>query len=202
MKFLHLTETDHYFQKCMALYDTEFDYDIQEPIEVFHQSFKLKQQDEERYHFIAAYYDDTLYGFIAFHLEITYRIGYIVYLVVNPEFRGNQVARQLMEEAEDIMVKLCENNGTTLEHIMLECEKDAQSNSPLDTFYKKFGFSKTTYNYHQPGLHNDAPVPMNLYLKSNDKLTAKTAIEHIYRVKYIQCNQINPETIDALIDVM
>ncbi|WP_414042063.1 GNAT family N-acetyltransferase [Macrococcus animalis] len=202
MKFLHLTETDHYFQKCMTLYDTEFDYDIREPIEVFEQSFKLKQQDEERYHFIAIFEDDTLYGFIAFHLEIMYRIGYVVYLVVNPKVRGKQIARQLMNEAEDIMVKLCENNGTSLEHIMLECEKDNDGNSPLHTFYEKFGYSKLDYNYHQPGLHNDEAVPMNLYLKTNDYDSSKKAIEHIYRVKYIQCNQIKPEIIETLIDAM
>lgn len=202
MKFLHLTEADHYFNKCMTLYDTEFDYDIREPIEVFHQSFNIKKQDEERYHFIAAYEDDTLCGFIAFHLEVMYRIGYIVYLVVNPEVRGQQIARQLMNEAEDVMVKLCENNGTTLEHIMLECEKDEDGNSPLDAFYKKFDYKVTDYNYYQPGLHNDAPVPMNLYLKSSNPDNSKAAIEHIYRIKYIQCNQINPETIEALIETM
>ncbi|MFC6293071.1 hypothetical protein BHU61_11400 [Macrococcus epidermidis] len=202
MKFLHLTEPDHYFQQCMDLYNAEFDYEIREPIEVFTQSFNVKRKDEERYHFIAAYEDDTLYGFIAFHLEVTYRIGYIVYLVVNPEVRGKQIARQLMDEAEDIMVKLCENNGTVLEHIMLECEKDGDGNSPLDSFYKKFGFSKTDFNYHQPGLHEDDPVPMNLYLKTSNKTEARTAIEHIYRVKYIQCNNIDPKTIDHLLAEM
>lgn len=202
MKFLHLTEPDHYFQQCMDLYHSEFNYEIREPDEVFTQSFNLKRKDEERYHFIAAYEDDTLYGFIAFHLEVTYRIGYIVYLVVNPEVRGKQIARQLMNEAEDIMVKLCENNGTVLEHIMLECEKDADGNSPLDSFYTKFGFSKTNFNYYQPGLHDDAPVPMNLYLKTSSKTEALTAIQHIYRVKYIQCNDIESETIDHLLAVM
>ncbi|MCU7557905.1 GNAT family N-acetyltransferase [Macrococcus capreoli] len=202
MKFLHLTEADHYFHKCMDLYQSEFDYEIREPVEVFEQSFNIKRQDEERYHFIAAYEDDTLYGFIAFHLEITYRIGYIVYLVVNPEVRGKQVARKLMAEAEEVMVKHCENNGTTLEHIMLECEKNDAGKSPLDKFYKKFDFVKTNLNYHQPGLHNDAAVPMNLYLKTSHHPTAKAAIEHIYRVKYIQCNQIKPEIIEALISEM
>ncbi|MCE4956712.1 GNAT family N-acetyltransferase [Macrococcoides caseolyticum] len=202
MKFLHLTETDHNFHECMNLYNNEFDYEIREPVEVFDQSFNIKKKDEQRYHFIAAYEDDTLQGFIAFHLEITYRIGYIVYLVVSPKARGKQIARMLMTEAEEVMVKLCENNGTSLAHIILECEKNSEGISPLDAFYKKFGFSKTDYHYHQPGLHNDDPVPMNLYLKTSDKQRVKPAIEHIYRVKYIQCNQINPEQIEQLIAMM
>ncbi|WP_414047384.1 GNAT family N-acetyltransferase [Macrococcus equi] len=202
MKFLHLTETDHYFHQCMDLYRTEFDYEIREPVEVFDHSFDIKKRDEERYHFMAAYLDDELCGFIAFHLEVTYRIGYIVYLVVKPQVRGKQVARQLMDTAEDVMVKICENNGTSLEHIMLECEKDEDGNSPLDTFYKKFGFAKSDINYYQPGLHDDAPVPMNLYLKTSDQQTSKEAIQHIYRVKYTQCNKIDEAIIEQLIHQM
>lgn len=200
MKFIHLSETDHYFNQCMALYSDTFNYEVREPIEVFDASFNLKRKDEQRYHFIVALEGEDLVGFIAFHLEVTYRIGYIVYLVVNPKYRGKQVARQLMSEAEEVMVKYCEHNGTTLEHIMLECEKDENGFSPLDTFYKKFGYERSQFNYHQPGLHNDAPVPMNLYIKSENPSNIKAAIEHIYRIKYVYCNHIDTQIVDALIE--
>ncbi|WP_157820112.1 GNAT family N-acetyltransferase [Macrococcoides caseolyticum] len=203
MEIISLNSANHYFNECMALYTKEFPESICEPIDVFYNSFDLKHQDFERYHFIAAYENDTLLGFASFHLEVMYNIGYIVYLVVSEEARGKNVARALMNEAEIIMKSLCEQNGTTLNTIMLECEQDAAGNSPLESFYEKFGFYLYDINYHQPGLHNDAPVPMNLFVKNiiNDS-SPQLAIEHMYRTKYILCNKIDSVVIEDLIQQM
>ncbi|WP_188019536.1 GNAT family N-acetyltransferase [Macrococcoides canis] len=203
MKIISLNSADHYFNQCMALYTKEFPKSICEPIDVFYNSFDLKHQDFERYHFIAAYENNTLLGFTSFHLEVMYNIGYIVYLVVSEEARGKNIARALMNEAEFIMTTLCEKNGTTLNTIILECEQDESGNSPLESFYEKFGFYLYDIHYYQPGLHNDAPVPMNLFVKTIiNNSSPQRSIEHIYRTKYIHCNKIDPAIVEDLIQEM
>lgn len=203
MKLISLNSTDHYFNQSMELYTKEFPAEICEPVEVFYKSFDLKSKNYERYHFVVAYEDNTVLGFIAFHLEVTYSIGYIVYLVVNEKARGKNIARTLMNEAEQTMKTLCEENGTTLKTIMLECEKDAHGKSPLAGFYDKFGFEQYEINYYQPGLRSDAPVPMNLFVKSLESHNNQQfAIEYIYRTKYGTCNEIDEHIINDLLSNM
>lgn len=188
---IQLTEPNNYFDEAMKLYQQEFDEDIREDVNVFKESFRLPN---ERYYFLCYLINDHVAGFITFHYEPAYRIGYIVYLVVDPRYRGYSIAAQLMHEAERVMDQT--------HYIMLECEKDASGHSPLDAFYKKFGFKAADFNYVQPGLHGGPPVPMNLYVKGahDDKLIA--SVSHIYKVKYGQTNHIDLSLLEQYISAM
>lgn len=189
---ISLTEPNHYFEQAMELYKSEFPSAIREDKQVFLESFKVKQQDSTRYYFLCTIQDEQVTGFITFHYEKQYSIGYIVYLVVNPAFRGQHIAVQLMNEANQIMNKA--------KYIMLECEKDSDGNSPLDQFYSKFGFEKADYTYVQPGLQGGHPVPMNLYVKGTMDESLRPAVAHIYRVKYSETNHINPKLLEEYIN--
>lgn len=197
MEIKYITEPDHYFEQAMAIYTQAFPMDIQEDIEVFNESFNLKHQDESRYHFICAVDKEEVTGFISFHLETEAKIGFIVYLVVNPLYRGQQIASDLMHAAEEIMLEHCPN----LQMIMLECEKEADGSSPLHQFYQKYGFELTTLPYLQPGLHQPLPLPMNLYVKTIGKFDEEN-IYYIYKVKYTKTNLISPDLIDSYIEHM
>lgn len=188
---ISLTEPNHYFKQAMELYHEEFPLHIREDTQVFIESFQLKQQQRDRYHFLCMIEEERVAGFITFHYEPADAIGYIVYLVVHPDFRGQHIAVQLMHAAFHLMKQA--------KYIMLECEKEPNGDSPLHQFYNKLGFEKTNYNYVQPGLQGGEAVPMNLYVKGPQDESLKYAVAHIYRVKYRETNHIDSSLIDQYI---
>lgn len=199
MNFVSVTSQDDYFEQAMHIYHEAFDEDIREDIGVFEAGFQIKEQDARRFHFICAVNEKRVLGFINFLVDPYTKTGYIVYLVVDEKARGQQLAKQLMNVAFQTM----EQSAHSIDTIFLECEKDNNGVSPLDAFYKKFGFELSSVNYHQPGLRNDIPVPMNLYIKHvaqnphylDDIITLFTS-------KYHQYNGIELELLKPLVHKM
>ncbi|UTH13782.1 GNAT family N-acetyltransferase [Macrococcus equipercicus] len=183
MTVINITE-DFYFEEAMTLYGQTFPAEIRESEEVFRRSLQLLN---DRYQFIGLTIDDQLAGFITFHVEKDYHIGFIVYLVVHPAYRGQHVASRLLAYAEERMTAI----DCSLETIMLECEKDQYGVSPLESFYKKFNYVKYPIFYMQPSLQNNDPVPMNLFIKKIKKSRQLfLAITQMYIAKYHDANGI------------
>ncbi|TDM10439.1 GNAT family N-acetyltransferase [Macrococcus lamae] len=193
--FVNITKST-FFDEAMALYGETFPINIREPEQVFLNSMSLS---DERYHFVGMVIADKLVGFITFHLEKQYHIGFIIYLVVHPDYRGRNIAAKLMNYAEERMSSI----DTDLESIMLECEQDENRNSPLEPFYKKFDYHKYPIYYMQPGLRDDQPVPMNLFVKTiKDSRQRFLAITQIYTAKYHEANGISLTKLQDYISTM
>lgn len=195
LTFKSIDSTDDLFEEAMKLYNTSFDEEIREDVEVFERSFELNKENCSKYHFLVALKNDKFSGFVSFHLEKEAHIGYIVYLVVDPEYRGQHIAGQLMQEAERIM----KTYDPSLSFVMLECEKEASGKSPLESFYRKFDFHPLDIDYLQPALHGGDPVPMNLFLKSFNQTSDDTqlnAIKAMYLEKFSKTNLVSTELLN------
>lgn len=197
--FKFVDSTDDLFKEAMKLYNKSFDEEIREDIDVFERSFKLNKTDDSKYHFLVALKDGKFSGFISFHLEKEAHVGYIVYLVVDPKYRGQRISEQLMNEAERIM----KMHDPSLSFIMLECEKDVDGKSPLESFYRKFDFYPLDIDYLQPALHGGNPVPMNLFLKTfnhDSRETKLDAIKTMYLEKFNKTNRVREELLNEYMD--
>lgn len=195
MKFIDITP-HYFFDEAMTLYGQTFPYEIRESEDVFLNSLRM---GSERYHFVGIKIDDRLAAFITFHIEKDHHVGFIVYLVVHPDFRGQKLAAKLIAYAEARMLTV----DGRLETVVLECEKDAFGSSPLESFYNKFDYHCYPIFYMQPGLHGDAPVPMNLFIKQlHDSSTIFLAITQIYIAKYNEANGISLTTLQDYISRM
>ncbi|ARJ50954.1 hypothetical protein [Staphylococcus lutrae] len=204
MHFAHIQSIqDPWYLPALAFYMDKLDPLVTEDESVFEQSLKTEKTQYD-FVFIVGIENDEIVTFATAHYEATTNVGFIVYLLAQPDEQCESRLKSMLEQIEKEINKISnQRHGRDVNFFMFESTLESPD---VDTetahkiaFRRRFlvqnGYERQNdITYLQPSLdRNGKPVPLDLYIKANIPLTKDiygTSIKSAYILKYVFANRI------------
>ena len=206
---------DHYLKQAFALYNAAFPVELREDHQVLLDSLK-NNGDPEGFCFLTGLLDGNVVALATAHYLADINIGFIVYIVTDPDIRGKGTGKETLKKVEEILNERAIRNGTGgLDAMLLETEKEEDAVSLQDKeecqkrarFFNRNGYVKQENQlYLQPPLHGENQgVPLHLYVKylgeeGWGREEIHQAIYSIYKGKYLAVNRININSLNRCLE--
>jgi len=194
------SEADPLFWPALEFYVESFPRDEREALsrvsKVARGAPELCECPEHRVHMAVADVDGRLGGIRYFSYDARAKLGFFIYLAVEPEFRKHGIGTQLVEYGKEVCQRDAEEMGSTLEAIFFECERPELAETPEDRkirddrirYFLNRGAVIVSKDYYQPALGPDrASVPLWLLaypLSSDLNWSELVAAFHRYCLGY------------------
>jgi GNAT superfamily N-acetyltransferase len=208
-----------YLDEAMKLYEHSFPIEVREPHNVFLKSLEYaRTRKPNTFRFLIGIKDEQLVSFATGHYFANINAGFIVYLVTNPDLRGQGIGQQTLLKLEQLLNQdAIVAKKSSIDSIFLETEMQELAHSEIEKedcfkrekFYNKNGYYKISeIEYLQPPLHNgESEVPLNLFAKSLNEAKinrngVKISIQTIYKEKYFYVNSIDTGILEKCLNKM
>ncbi|ETI66258.1 GNAT family N-acetyltransferase [Neobacillus vireti] len=203
-------------EKALIIYDQAFPIEVRESHNIFFESLQYaKCRKPNSFRFLVGFEGGQLVSFATGHYLADTNLGFIVYLVTNPDVRSKGLGSKTLLKIEELLNKDAISAGNvSLRAIILETEKQElvhTEEEKVDCIKRSRFFERNGYyqykeiNYIQPPLHNgECNVPLNLFINKNDisKEEIKDFIRVMYQEKYCLVNGIDKKVLRTCLKEM
>lgn len=199
-----------YWEPALALYEQSFPIEVREPADVFVQSWSA----EAGFHFLIGVEDGQVAAMATAHFMEDVRVGFVVYLLVNPQVQSRGLGAQMLAYAEAVLGEDARAAGCELRGMVLETEREEDMETEEERidcqrrmrFFARNGYERLAgVAYVQPPLtpESESVVPLHLLMKRfpgqwvGSEQEIRDVIRSMYRNKYGKANGISDEVLAA-----